>query len=102
LRSEEWFSPKDLKTGFIHRSWMRNQGYPDDYFRGRPVIGICNTWSEFNPCRGLQEKSTGTIVRNEDYGYVGLYIRTVQQSHLGADLDFLRGGSGSVVKRDVH
>jgi dihydroxy-acid dehydratase len=52
LRSEEWFSPSDEKTGFIHRSWMRNQGYPDDHFRGRPVIGICNTWSEFNPCNG--------------------------------------------------
>jgi dihydroxy-acid dehydratase len=52
LRSEEWFSPSDEKTGFIHRSWMRNQGYPDDYFRGRPVIGICNTWSEYNPCNG--------------------------------------------------
>ena len=52
LRSEEWFSPEDPKTGFIHRSWMRNQGYPDDHFRGRPVIGICNTWSEFNPCNG--------------------------------------------------
>lgn len=38
--------------GFVHRSWMRNQGYPDDLFRGRPVIGICNTWSELTPCNG--------------------------------------------------
>jgi dihydroxy-acid dehydratase len=38
--------------GFVHRSWLRNQGYPDDYFRGRPVIGICNTWSELTPCNG--------------------------------------------------
>jgi L-arabonate dehydrase len=36
----------------VHRSWLRNQGYPDDYFRGRPVIGICNTWSELTPCNG--------------------------------------------------
>lgn len=36
--------------GFIHRSWLRNQGYPDDYFEGKPVIGICNTWSELTPC----------------------------------------------------
>ena len=35
-------------------------------------------------------------------GYVGLYIRHVQQAHLGADMDFLRGGSGSVVTRDSH
>ncbi len=38
--------------GFVHRSWLRNQGYPDDHFRGKPVIGICNTWSELTPCNG--------------------------------------------------
>jgi dihydroxy-acid dehydratase len=52
LRSEDWFNPEDVKQGFIHRSWLRNQGYPDDYFRKRPVIGICNTWSELTPCNG--------------------------------------------------
>jgi dihydroxy-acid dehydratase len=51
LRSHDWFG-KDDKMGFVHRSWLRNQGYPDDYFRGRPVIGICNTWSELTPCNG--------------------------------------------------
>ena len=51
LRSTDWFG-KDDKMGFVHRSWLRNQGYPDDYFRGRPVIGICNTWSELTPCNG--------------------------------------------------
>ena len=51
LRSQEWFGGND-KMGFVHRSWMRNQGYPDDYFRGKPVIGICNTWSELTPCNG--------------------------------------------------
>jgi L-arabonate dehydrase len=51
LRSQEWFGGAD-KMGFVHRSWLRNQGYPDDYFRGRPVIGICNTWSELTPCNG--------------------------------------------------
>ncbi|MGZ3844556.1 MAG: IlvD/Edd family dehydratase [Flavisolibacter sp.] len=51
LRSASWFA-KDDKMGFVHRSWLRNQGYPDDYFRGRPVIGICNTWSELTPCNG--------------------------------------------------
>jgi len=29
---------------------MRNQGIPDDEFQGKPVIGICNTWSELTPC----------------------------------------------------
>jgi dihydroxy-acid dehydratase len=51
LRSQEWFGGAG-KMGFVHRSWLRNQGYPDDYFRGRPVIGICNTWSELTPCNG--------------------------------------------------
>ena len=31
LRSREWFGEND-KMGFVHRSWMRNQGYPDDLF----------------------------------------------------------------------
>ncbi len=51
LRSQEWFGGND-KMGFVHRSWLRNQGYPDDHFRGKPVIGICNTWSELTPCNG--------------------------------------------------
>lgn len=38
------------RDGFIHRSWMKAQGYPADAFDGRPVIGICNTWSEITPC----------------------------------------------------
>ncbi len=47
LRSTRWFAPED-KNGFIHRSWMR--GYPEHAFDGRPVIGVCNTWSELTPC----------------------------------------------------
>jgi len=49
LRSSEWFGRAD-KGGFIHRSWMKNQGFPNHLFDGRPVIGICNTWSELTPC----------------------------------------------------
>ena len=49
LRSQEWFEPGRMHT-YIHRTWMRNQGLPDDVFDGRPIIGICNTWSEFTPC----------------------------------------------------
>jgi dihydroxy-acid dehydratase len=49
LRSSKWFGSKD-RDGFIHRSWMKNQGRPDHLFDGRPVIGICNTWSELTPC----------------------------------------------------
>jgi L-arabonate dehydrase len=49
LRSQEWYG-RDGKDGFIYRSWMKNQGWPQDLFDGRPVIGICNTWSELTPC----------------------------------------------------
>jgi L-arabonate dehydrase len=50
-RSQQWFG-REGKDGFLHRSWIKNQGYPDDLFDGRPVIGICNTWSELTPCNG--------------------------------------------------
>jgi dihydroxy-acid dehydratase len=49
LRSTAWFGGQD-RDGFIHRSWMKNQGHPDHLFDGRPVIGICNTFSELTPC----------------------------------------------------
>ena len=49
LRSAEWFGSQD-KNGFMYRSWMKNQGIPDHEFQGKPVIGICNTWSELTPC----------------------------------------------------
>ncbi|MGH2624867.1 MAG: dihydroxy-acid dehydratase, partial [Sphingobacterium sp.] len=49
LRSEDWFKRKG-KDGFIYRAWMKNQGIPADMFEGKPVIGICNTWSELTPC----------------------------------------------------
>jgi dihydroxy-acid dehydratase len=49
LRSEEWFGRQD-KHGFLYRSWLKNCGFPQDMFEGKPVIGICNTWSELTPC----------------------------------------------------
>lgn len=58
LRSSEWFG-KEGTIGFEHRSFLKNQGHPDHMFKGKPVIGICNTWSELTPCnahlRGLAE-----------------------------------------------
>jgi L-arabonate dehydrase len=51
LRSAEWFGRHD-RDALVHRSWMKNQGIPHDQFDGRPVIGICNTWSEATPCNG--------------------------------------------------
>ncbi len=49
LRSVQWFGRQDI-YGFIYRSWVKNRGVPQDQFDGRPVIGICNTWSELTPC----------------------------------------------------
>jgi L-arabonate dehydrase len=49
LRSQKWFGRKD-RDGFVYRSWMKNQGWPENLFEGKPVIGICNTWSELTPC----------------------------------------------------
>ena len=57
-RSEEWFERRDL-DGFLHPSWLKSTGVTDETFRGRPVIGICNSWSELVNCnihlRGLAE-----------------------------------------------
>ena len=52
-RSSAWYNSKSHRRDtFIHRGWMRNQGHPNHLFDGRPVIGICNTWSELTPCNG--------------------------------------------------
>ncbi|MFN0183000.1 MAG: dihydroxy-acid dehydratase, partial [Aquabacterium sp.] len=49
LRSQQWFGRQD-RDGFAYRSWLKGKGLPHDQFDGRPVIGICNTFSELNPC----------------------------------------------------
>jgi L-arabonate dehydrase len=48
-RSSQWFDRNDL-DGFLHRSWLKSTGVSDESFRGRPVIGICNSWSELTNC----------------------------------------------------
>jgi len=62
FRSSAWFGSKD-RDGFIHRSWMKNQGLPDHLFDGRPVIGICNTWSELTPCNAHFRKLADYVKR---------------------------------------
>jgi L-arabonate dehydrase len=66
LRSQAWFGGQD-KDAFIHRSWMKNGGLPNDSFDGRPVIGICNTFSELTPCnahfRELAEKIKAGVLQ---------------------------------------
>ena len=62
LRSTEWFGTAD-KNGFMYRSWMKNQGIPDHEFDGRPIIGICNTWSELTPCNAHFRKIAEYVKR---------------------------------------
>ena len=62
LRSSEWFGTAD-KNGFMYRSWMKNQGIPDHEFDGRPIIGICNTWSELTPCNAHFRKIAEHVKR---------------------------------------
>ena len=49
LRSQQWYGRQD-RDGFAYRSWVKGKGVPHDQFDGRPVIGICNTFSELTPC----------------------------------------------------
>ena len=57
FRSSDWYNSKSHRRDtFVHRGWMRNQGHPNHLFDGRPVIGICNTWSELTPCNGHFKK----------------------------------------------
>jgi len=51
LRSQEWYGGTS-RDAIYHRGWLKNQGYPNDVFDGRPVIGIMNTWSDLTPCNG--------------------------------------------------
>lgn len=61
-RSQNWFG-KTGKDGFIYRAWMKNQGIPQHEFDGRPVIGICNTWSELTPCNAHFRELAESIKR---------------------------------------
>ncbi len=50
LRSQEWWGNSDEYYGFARRAWLRSEGFSHEVFDGRPVIGICNSWSELNNC----------------------------------------------------
>ena len=51
LRSQHWYGGTS-RDAIYHRGWLKNQGYPNDLFDGRPIIGIMNTWSDLTPCNG--------------------------------------------------
>ncbi|MGH7684082.1 MAG: dihydroxy-acid dehydratase, partial [Vulcanimicrobiaceae bacterium] len=61
-RSHAWFLKAD-RDGFIHRSWMRSEGFAPDVFDGRPVIGICNSWSELTSCNVHLRKIAESVKR---------------------------------------
>jgi L-arabonate dehydrase len=66
LRSQEWFGTRDLE-GFLHRAGLKSQGWPEESFSGKPVIGIANSWSEATHCnahlRDLAEHVKRGIIR---------------------------------------
>ncbi|MGN6439530.1 MAG: IlvD/Edd family dehydratase [Agriterribacter sp.] len=62
LRSQQWFG-RNGKDGFIYRAWMKNQGIPSYEFEGKPVIGICNTWSELTPCNAHLRELAESVKR---------------------------------------
>jgi len=63
LRSQEWYGGTSRDT-IYHRGWLKNQGYPDDLFDGRPIIGVMNTWSELTPCNGSHMKDIAEKVKS--------------------------------------
>src|SRR6266568_1927103 len=49
MRSQRWFAARDL-AGFIHRASIHAEGISRSALAGRPVVGICNSWSELVSC----------------------------------------------------
>jgi L-arabonate dehydrase len=62
LRSRNWFGRQDL-DGFVHRSWLKSEGFSDVVFDGRPVIGIANSWSELTNCNAHLKQVAEAVKR---------------------------------------
>jgi L-arabonate dehydrase len=62
LRSRNWFGRQDL-DGFVHRSWLKSEGFSDVVFDGRPVIGIANSWSELTNCNAHLRQVADAVKR---------------------------------------
>src|SRR2546425_1181964 len=62
LRSREWFGKLD-RWGLAHRAWLRAEGFSERVFQGKPVIGICNSWSELNNCNAHLRQVAGAVKR---------------------------------------
>ena len=62
LRSRNWFGRNDL-DGFVHRSWLKAEGFSDAVFDGRPVVGIANSWSELTNCNAHLRQVADAVKR---------------------------------------
>jgi hypothetical protein len=94
LRSRNWFGRADL-DGFVHRSWLKTEGFSDAVFDGRPVVGIANSWSELTNCNAHLRQVPAWRPRPPHFtrGYGRLFLDHVLQAHEGCDFDFLRGAT---------
>ncbi len=62
LRSHRWFGVKDLRS-FGHRSRVKQMGFDETDYQGKPVIGILNTWSDINPCHSHFRERAAEVKR---------------------------------------
>ena len=61
-RSGQWFQSPGY-YGFSRRAWLRSEGFPADVFEGKPVVGICNSWSELNNCNAHLREVAAAVKR---------------------------------------
>ncbi|EXD61725.1 IlvD/Edd family dehydratase [Acinetobacter baumannii] len=104
LRSAAWFGTTD-KNGFMYRSWMKNQGIPDHEFQGKPIIGICNTWSELTPCNAHFRKIAEHVKKGilEAGGYpVGFPVFLNGESNLRPTAMFTRNLASMDVEEAIR
>ncbi|PRN33595.1 IlvD/Edd family dehydratase [Acinetobacter baumannii] len=104
LRSAAWFGTTD-KNGFMYRSWMKNQGIPDHEFQGKPIIGICNTWSELTPCNAHFRKIAEHVKKGilEAGGYpVEFPVFSIGESNLRPTAMFTRNLASMDVEEAIR
>jgi L-arabonate dehydrase len=61
-RSSKWFRSPEY-YGFSRRAWLRSEGFASDIFEGRPIVGICNSWSELNNCNAHLREVAAAVKR---------------------------------------
>ena len=61
-RSSRWFQSPEY-YGFSRRAWLRSEGFASDIFEGRPIVGICNSWSELNNCNAHLREVAAAVKR---------------------------------------